>query len=65
MGKDSWGYLDSGTLWRRVRLRGSVAAEYGSVTEKNVASYGSVHEKDAELFDSIIGSTCYLSPPGS
>jgi hypothetical protein len=65
IGMDSWGYLDSGTLWRRVRLPGSVAAEYGSVTEKDVANYGFVHEENAEIFDHVISSACFLSPPES
>jgi len=65
IGEDSWGYLDNGERWRRVRLIGWVVASYGSVNEKDVASYGSVHEKDAELFDRVISSACLLSAPGS
>ena len=65
VGEDSWGYLDSGERWRRVRFRGRVVARYGSVLEKDVPNYGSVHENDAERFDQVISSVCVLSGPGS
>ena len=65
IGEDSWGYLDNGEYWRRVRLVGWVVAGYGSINEKDVASSGSVHEEDAELFDRVISSVCILSTSGS
>ncbi len=64
-GEDSWGYWGNGEFWRRVQLRGSVVARYGSVNEKDIASYGSAPEKDAKLFDQVISSACLLSAPGS
>jgi hypothetical protein len=65
IGEDSWGHLDNGDRWRRVRLVGWITARYGSINEKDIPSYGSVHEKDAELFDRVINSVCVLSAPGS
>jgi hypothetical protein len=65
LGEDSWGYWGNGEIWRRVRLRGSVIARYGSIKPNDIASYGSVHAEDAELFDQVINSVCILSAPGS
>lgn len=61
VGEDSWGYLDGGERWRRVRLRGRIVVRYGSVNEKDAARYGSVHKNDAESFDQVISSAC-ISP---
>ena len=63
VGEDSWGYLESGELWRRVRLRGRIVVSYGVLREKDVAIYGSVRAQDAERFDRIIGSVC-VAPSG-
>jgi hypothetical protein len=50
LGKDDWGYSDSGQRWRQVKLyRGGVVARYDFVSVK-----------EAELFDSVIGSLCKL-----
>jgi hypothetical protein len=65
VGEDSWGYWEKGEFWRRVRLRGSVIARYGSINPGGVASDGSVQKKDAELFDHVINSVCILSGPSS
>jgi hypothetical protein len=65
VGEDSWGYWGNGEVWRRVRLRGSVVARYGSIKPGDVANYGSVNQTEAELFDKIINSACFLPAPGS
>ncbi|HXM12270.1 MAG TPA: hypothetical protein VN946_20125 [Terriglobales bacterium] len=65
IGEDSWGYWGKGEFWRRVRLRGSVVARYGSINAGGTASDGSVQKKDAELFDHVINSVCILSGPSS
>jgi hypothetical protein len=58
VGEDSWGYWDNEEFWRRVRLRGSIVARYGSINSGEIARYGSVHEEDAKLFDQVINSVC-------
>ncbi len=64
VGEDSWGYWGNGEFWRRVRLRGSLVAGYGSIKPADVASYGSVHQEDAKLFDQVINSICFEPSPG-
>jgi hypothetical protein len=61
VGQDSWGYRGKGEFWRRVRLRGSVVARYGSILPVDVARYGSVRQEDAKQFDGVINSVC-LAP---
>lgn len=51
VGEDSWGYLENGDRWRRVRFIGRLDV-----------SYNSVRERDAVLFDEVINSTCRLFP---
>jgi hypothetical protein len=53
IGQDSWGYLNTGERWRQFRLSGAVAR------------YSFVDKYDAELFDGILSSACFLTPPGS
>jgi hypothetical protein len=60
VGEDTWGYWGNGESWRRVRLRGTVVARYGSINAGDAARYGSVHQKEAELFDQIINSACII-----
>jgi hypothetical protein len=55
IGEDSWGYLENGEQWRRVRLIGWLGISYGTDS--------SVRDSDAALFDGVISSTCRLSPP--
>jgi hypothetical protein len=61
VGEDTWGYWGKGEVWRRVRLRGSIVARYGSPDSMGLSSYGSVHEEDARFFDQVISSAC-LAP---
>jgi hypothetical protein len=64
VGEDYWGYWHNGEFWRRVRLRGSLVARYGSIKPADVVSYGSVHQEDAKLFDEVINSVCLKPFPG-
>lgn len=57
IGEDSWGYLENGERWPRIRLIGWLDISYGT--------HGSVREKDAALFDGVISSACKLSSPTS
>jgi hypothetical protein len=51
IGKDYWGYLETGERWRRVSLVGGIVAKYSFISKK-----------DAALFDRAINSVCILSP---
>jgi hypothetical protein len=63
VGEDAWGYWGKGEVWRRVRLRGSIVARYGSINPGDNARYGSVHQGDAKLFDQVINSVCVEPSP--
>ena len=47
VGRDVWGYLQTGERWREVQIHPLV-----------VAQYGLVREQDARLFDQVINSAC-------
>jgi len=49
VGRENWGYLNSGERWRQVRLTpGRIAVQYGFTKRES-----------AERFDRIIGSACF------
>lgn len=54
IGKDRWGYLKSGEVWRYVRFFAGDAAGYRPVAPK-----------EASLLDQVISSACLPSAPGS
>lgn len=58
IGEDAWGYWGDREFWRRVRLKGSVVARYGSINQGDLPTYGSVFQQDAQLFNQVINSVC-------
>ena len=60
IGEDSWGYLDNGGRWRRVRFVGEVLATYGSRNGGDVPRFGIVKQNEASFFDQVINSVCIM-----